>query len=348
MSGREGSTVGSYELGRSLGNGYFGQVYHATNIHSHAAIALKIIEAPDRPSAERILQEARNLQTSANEHTVQINTATTFEDDQGLLVLIDMNYVRGGTVERLFRKREISTKDVFRVARHSLFGLESTHNAGVIHKDIKPSNILVDNNSFKIGDFGQSDNISKVGHPTAGYIKHTPPEHMPFHHLRDADAAVERNYDTYAVGITLFRLLSSNFNYDIPHEIISAWKLNSGGKTLVEAVGFEPYIPNKLRKLIVKSTSLDAKERFQTASEMLTALEAMRTKVSFILPMEGPNWTAQEGDKRHVLSVKRVGGSFQFVHKVNGRKRPNQNYPTTSREQAEKHRAKAAKSMMLR
>jgi len=314
-------SIANYDAIDLIGSGNFGVVYRAKNLGTNGEVALKIVNSKTAAIADQVLQEAKSIQAVANKHTVKINTAFNFEHAGVHYSLIDMPLIRGGTLENLYKTEQLSMRDVLKAMRHTLVGLSGIHASGIIHKDVKPGNILVDNDTFVLGDFGLAAEVNITPTTNTAYVHHHPPELNQFHTMYDAGVIPSEKYDIYAAGMTFYRLLLPKSQFKILSKKYVEWCKNPKRKTLPQFCGFPHYIPRRIKTIIQKATALDRNHRYNSAHEMKLAIDKLKVNVNWRLPPTVPNWeSAAELDKIHRVSIQAKKGQFEFTYKVNGRK----------------------------
>lgn len=304
-----------------LGKGHFGIVYKAKNLGTNGEVALKIVSSQSANIADQVLEEAKNIQAAANKYTVKINTAFNIEVSGVHFSLIDMPLIRGGTIENLYMTNQLSIRDVLKSMRHILVGLSGIHAKGIIHKDVKPGNILVDNDSFILGDFGLAAEINITPTSNVAYVHHNPPELNKSHTLYDKQVIPSEKYDIYAAGMTFYRLLLPKSNFEISNKKYSDWCINPKGKTLPEFCGFPRYIPRRIKSIIKKATALDRNRRYDSTTEMKQAIDRLKVQINWTLPPSMPSWhSTVDVDRNHLVRVIEKKNKFEFKYLVNGRK----------------------------
>lgn len=305
----------------SLGSGQFGVVYKARNKGTKGLVALKIIRSPDEQTAEAVLAEAQALRKADNKHTISVNTAFNEFGNGQFLSLIDMPLVTGGNLGKLYLEDQLSIRDILKATRHILFGLSGAHSVGVTHRDVKPSNVLVDGANFLLGDFGLAKTANTALADLPSYTRHHPPELNMFHSLYDPSASAEDTYDVYATGITLYRLMGEKRNYPIAERAFTSWMKNPNHKTLPNHIGYPLYVPRKIKSIIERATSLSPENRYQSANEMRRAVERLVVDINWVIPPQLPKWEATKSlGKNYSVELLRSKDKFIFAHKVNGRK----------------------------
>jgi hypothetical protein len=195
-----------YVIDRELGRGGMGVVYRATDTVLERDVALKelpAIAATDAVLAQRFRQEAKALARLTHPHIVQVYDLV--EQDGRLWMALEL--VEGGDVLSSIEERgRLPAGEAVRIAVQMADGLGFAHGKGVIHRDVKPANVLLtDDGGAKIADFGIARLVGSAGHTMPGHVCGSPyylsPEQVAG---RPADA----RSDIYSLGATLFEMLT--------------------------------------------------------------------------------------------------------------------------------------------
>ena len=270
---REGMQWGDYRVGRLLGRGGMGDVYEASHLATGRRLALKVLRRPLSGAEDRarFLREGQIAASISHPRTVFVFGA---EEIDGVPV-IAMELVPGGTLkDRLSASGPLSPADTAAAAFDIISGLEAAHVAGILHRDVKPSNCFVgDDGSVKIGDFGISiSTLSQdVWSELAGTGFQGTPQFASPEQLRGEPLDVRS--DIYAVGATLYYLLTGRPPFDARHlrELI--------GRVTNDPVpsprALRPGTPSRLSTLIVRCLSKAPSERPQSYTEIAEALRPL-------------------------------------------------------------------------
>jgi hypothetical protein len=276
---QEGSLVaGRYRLSRLIGRGGMGKVYLATDEMLNRPIALKRIPAAilfDGDARDDMRQEANRLLDLAHENIVRIHTYY----DGPTWPFIAMEYLEGPTLKELLRGRRqhgdrFAPEEVITVARHVCRGLEYAHSKGVVHRDLKPGNLmlaappagrLAAADVVKITDFG----ISRVIHDStlrqtgkaSGTLPYMSPEQFR------GEVSTVRS-DIYSLACSLYELLNGMPPFhtgDVAYQIVHVRP-----KPLVDR-------PKPMCAAIQRGLAKDPRQRFATVDEFLAALEGKKS-----------------------------------------------------------------------
>ena len=272
-----------YKLLDLLGVGGMGWVYRAVNVQTGQVVALKVLLDQlkhDPGMLARFEQEARAGQRFHHENIVQ----TYGFGSAGGLPYIIMESVEGPSLLELLRLREknrLPAEQACDIARQAALGLHQVHLAGFVHRDIKPQNLLIDQNGLvKILDFGLSmhrdgeegDEFSMAmifGHECVGTSAYTSPEQAI-----DSLQADPRS-DVYSLGCTLFAALTG----DTPFPFSKASDVLKGHHTQIprNVCDVVPSIPRAVGEIVAKMLAKKPEDRFASAVEVAEALTVWST-----------------------------------------------------------------------
>ena len=279
LAGYSQLTVGKYKLLRVISNGAMGTVYLARTEDERGEVALKVVSqealSTNPNAAERFLREVKTLSKLGHPNIVQVYD----EDHDGDLHFLVMEYVKGQDLKawlRRFPRMEIDWS--CEVVRQTALGLQHAHERGFVHRDVKPSNLLVvadDLTTFpqvKILDWGVVRLMEKEWEGKnltyASQILGTP-DYMAPEQAYDP-RLVDVRADIYGMGCTLFRMVTGRvpFEGNSPMEKLMA----RAGKEAPRASKFWPDIPPALDAVIGRMLAHDLANRYQTPAEVAEAL----------------------------------------------------------------------------
>lgn len=263
----KGQNLGKYKILAPLGSGGFGAVYLAQDTWIDKRVAIKVPHRQNMDFGE-LLHEPRLLASVSHPNIVSIITA---EKEDNVFFIV-MEYVPGETLENLIA--EAGALDVNRSLDFTCQicnAVDHAHRQGVIHRDLRPANVLVtENDMCKVADFGTSRFLEIAAHGTT--VIGSPPYMAPeqFH-----GKAVFAS-DIYSVGITMYQMLTGMLPYDAPAPA-DLGKLMSG--ELVSPPRLKnAAIPKAISDIVMKALAPDVTNRYQRATDLMEDVLAARTR----------------------------------------------------------------------
>src|SRR5512136_1226434 len=264
----QGQKVGKYEIIRSLGSGGFGSVYLAKDTWLDIKVAIKV---PHKQSAElyKLLKEPR-LQAALNHPNIVRMLAAEKEKNVFFMV---MEYIKGPTLEKILEKeRVLGTEQAIDFIKQVSYGVDHAHKAKIIHRDLRPSNIIVsEEGTAKITDFGTSAWLNAV--PYASTRIGSPPYMAPEQFLGKASYAS----DLYSMGCMFYEMLLGRppiFDPD-PFKILE--KAQQGRITPPRLKNGR--VPREIDEIIMTCLAALPEDRYQSAGELARALAEYKGRV---------------------------------------------------------------------
>jgi serine/threonine-protein kinase len=264
-----------YQLDRSLGNGGMGEVFEATDLTLHRSVAVKLLSpslVQDEPARARFLREARALAQVNSPHVVAVYDAG--EDDERPYLVMEL--VEGTTLEHeLERTGRLEPPRAVAIAKDIASGLASAHEQGIVHRDVKPSNVfLTPSDAAKIGDFG----IARLERPDAtltltGQTFGSPPYVAP---EQATGGTVDARADLYSLGCVLFQMLVGHRPFS-GHDAVSL-VYQHVHTTPPRVDSLRPEVPVALGDLVAGLMSKDPDDRPDSGEEVQRALESVPTE----------------------------------------------------------------------
>jgi eukaryotic-like serine/threonine-protein kinase len=259
-----------YRIVGPLGAGGMAEVYLAHDDVLDRSVALKVMSgryADDEEFVERFKREAQSAAALSHPNIVSIYDRGEAEDGT---YYIAMEYLPGGTLkDRILKRGALAPRTAAAVALQIAEALRAAHAAGVVHRDIKPHNVLVtDTGDIKVGDFGiaraaTSSTMTRTGSilGTAHYI--SPEQAM--------GEPVGQGSDLYSLGVVLYEMLTGTLPYDAETSIGIAMKHVNGH--LVPPRELNPEVPEGINAVTTKLLAKSPEERYADADELIEDLE---------------------------------------------------------------------------
>src|SRR2546422_4554424 len=208
----QAALVGRYSLERELGRGGMGVVYLAREVRLDRPVAIKLLppsKASDPKLRERFLREARTAAKLSHPNIISIHAV----EEIGEFVFFAMSYIEGETLtERVRRRGPLAPSEASRVLRDVAWALAYAHGQGVIHRDVKPDNILLESGGrVLVADFGIASVVAGAGGLTSEEVVGTPAFMSPEQALGEV---VDARSDLYSLGLVGFFALSGTLPFE--------------------------------------------------------------------------------------------------------------------------------------
>jgi len=271
---------GRYRIVGRIARGGMATVYEALDTRLHRDVAVKVMHAAlarDDDFVDRFIREARSAARLSHPNVVAVFDQGSQHDDRTGedCVYLVMELVRGRTLRQLVRERgPLSPVDALAVLEPVLAALRAAHDAGIVHRDVKPENVLLaDDGRVEVADFGLARAVDAVGADTAtrgvllGTVSYLAPEQV-------VDGRADARTDVYSAGIVLFEMLTGCKPHEGDSPISVAFKHVNDDVPRPSAL--RPGIPPAVDRLVRRATDRDADRRFADGREFLDAVRSTR------------------------------------------------------------------------
>jgi TolB-like protein/predicted Ser/Thr protein kinase/cytochrome c-type biogenesis protein CcmH/NrfG len=262
--------AGKYRIIEPIGKGGMGVVYKAEDIKLERIVAVKFLPAElteDPEAKERFVREARAAAALSHNHICTIHEIGEEENES----FIVMEYVEGQSLKEKIRKGALDQAEALDIAIQVAEGLEEAHKKGIVHRDIKPGNImLTDKGTSKVMDFGLAkvlggSLITKEA-KTMGTVAYMSPEQAK-------GEVVDQRTDIWSLGVVLYEMLTGQlpfkgeFEQSMIHSI-----LNHEPEPLAK---LRPHLPKGLEKVVLTALAKNPADRYRSMDEFLEDLKAL-------------------------------------------------------------------------
>lgn len=270
-----------FQILRELGHGGMGVVLQAYDKQLKEQVAIKVLSplVGRNPEAiERLRREVSAARRVTHPNVIRIHDVS----EAGGLSYISMEYFEGVNLKEYIRQNgPLSIVRAFQIMDQIADGLEEAHRNGVIHRDLKSQNVIINRaNQIKIIDFGLARSQHLDGMTATGLIMGTP-EYMSPEQV--AGKSVDERSDIYAFGIILYELLTGRVPFTGESAISIGFKQIKDDPPTPRT--FNPGIPEELERVILKALNKDPLERYHSCSELKQELQrAMQSPVRFVPP----------------------------------------------------------------
>lgn len=260
-----------YEILEVIGTGGMAVVYKALCHRLNRLVAVKILKdefSGDEEFRRRFRAEGEAVAMLSHPNIVQVYDVSS-SDSANYIV---MELIDGISLKQYMEvKGVLNWKETLHFSMQIAKGLEHAHSRGIVHRDIKPHNVMVlKNGSVKVMDFGIARVMNKSNTLTKealGSVHYISPEQAKGGHT-------DNRSDLYSLGVVMYEMMTGRPPYDGESPVAVAIQHISGGAALPSALN--PNIPRGMEQIIMKAMALDPKDRYDSATQMLQDMEEFR------------------------------------------------------------------------
>ena len=266
-----GQTLGSYRIERLLGRGGMATVYYGVDLQLERPAALKVLDerfSGDPTYADRFVREARAMAAWRHPNIPQIYQA----GEEQAVPFYAMEYIQGLDLEKALQRlaeqgQRLPANDVVRIGQAVAAALDFAHSRGAIHRDVKPSNVLLsEDDRILLTDFGL---ILQVDRGTQGEVFGSPHYIAPEQAHRSTDATALS--DLYSLGIMLYQMLTGKVPFDDPSPTSVALQHLTLPPTPPRLLN--PQLSPATEAVLLKALSKSPADRYPTGAALMAALE---------------------------------------------------------------------------
>ena len=262
---------GRYEILEVIGTGGMAVVYKARCHRLNRLVAIKILKdelAQDEEFRRRFRAEGEAVAMLSHPNIVQVYDVST-SDNANIIV---MELIDGISLKQYMEKKGVlNWKETLHFAMQIAKGLEHAHSRGIVHRDIKPHNVMVlKNGSVKVMDFGIARVMNKSNTLTKealGSVHYISPEQAKGGHT-------DNRSDLYSLSVVMYEMMAGRPPYDGESAVAVAIQHINGGAAAPSSLN--PNIPGGLEQIIMKGMALEIRDRYISATEMLQDMEEFR------------------------------------------------------------------------
>jgi serine/threonine-protein kinase len=268
--------LGSYRMLRKLGEGGMGAVYLGYHETEARQVAIKVLSeslTSNQAFIDRFYREAKS--GALLNHPNIVRTLSVGQDQATSKHYLVLEFVDGPSASELLEDRgAMSVGDAVHITLDIARGLEHAHSRNVVHRDIKPDNILLARTGVaKLSDLGLAKRVDESSHLTATRQGFGTTAYMPYEQAVNARKADGRA-DIYALGATLYHLVTAKVPFPGENHLDVVEKKKIG--TFTPAGELNAAVPRMLDEILARMLAREPQDRYQTASELIVDLERSR------------------------------------------------------------------------
>ncbi|MDD6212019.1 MAG: Stk1 family PASTA domain-containing Ser/Thr kinase [Clostridiales bacterium] len=260
-----------YEIIGKIGSGGMSDVYKAKCHKLNRFVAIKVLKSEfsaDQNFVSKFRMEAQNAACLSHPNIVSVYDVG---EDQGVYYIV-MELIEGITLKKYIeRKKKLEIRESIEIAMQVARGIEAAHNQHIVHRDIKPQNIMISmEGKVKVTDFGiaRAASTQTISSNTMGSVHYISPEQARGGYCNEKS-------DIYSLGITLYEMLTGRVPFE-GDSTVSVALLHIQGE-MVPPRQYEPLIPISLEKIILKCTQKKPELRYASATELIDDLKKSLT-----------------------------------------------------------------------
>jgi tetratricopeptide (TPR) repeat protein/TolB-like protein len=283
----EGLRIGwRYRVKSLLGIGGMGTVYRARDEELERDVALKLIRSDIAENPAALERFKREIQLSSQVTHKNVLRVYDLGEADGIRFLT-MQFVEGDDLSRVLKRDgRFSVPRLTKIFQQILEGLRAAHEQGVVHRDLKPQNIMLDagDNVF-VTDFGLAKSLEQAGLTHTGAVVGTP-QYMSPEQVRGS--RVDHRSDIYSAGVILYEMATGSlpFTGSTPYEVM----VQRVQRAPTPAGDLNPDLPVYLRKILERCMAIDPSARYQSVGEVLRDLEASSFRTTLRFEVKRRRW----------------------------------------------------------
>ncbi len=316
--------VDRFQVTRILGKGGMGTVYLARDERLGRPVAIKVLNSDEGLSEEARIRFLRESRTAASIR--QQNVATIYEvGETGGQPFIVMEYCEGETLAQRLRRRPLEAGEFLNIARQIAAGVAAAHESGVVHRDLKAANIIIEPSGLaKILDFGLAKLLQReMGREKPSFASTSGQFFGTLHFLSPEQArggpADERS-DLFSLGVVFYQMASGQLPFNADGPLLVLEKIRDAEPE--PFVPLDPAFPPAAAKIISKLLQKNPANRYQNARDLLRDLEAidmpgLRSLSSHTRSMLGPTVHRRRGLRAAIAAAALllVGTAAYLIHR---------------------------------
>jgi non-specific serine/threonine protein kinase len=262
-----GRTISHYDILSKLGEGGMGVVYKAEDVKLKRTVALKFLPSHVAENRERFLREA---QAAASLNHPNICTIHEIDEEHGFIA---MEFIEGPSVKEKIEVRPLPLEEALNIAIQACTGLQAAHDKGIVHRDVKPANLmLTPQGQVKIMDFGLAQIGDRTRLTKTGASIGTPAYMSPEQAQRQA---TDRRTDIWSLGVVLYEMVTGRLPFEGEREAAVLYSIAHEPHEPMTALRVG--VPTELDRIVAKALAKSPEERYQHIADLVVDLRGLAT-----------------------------------------------------------------------
>ncbi|MFO1064978.1 MAG: serine/threonine-protein kinase [Pirellulales bacterium] len=295
--------IGRYDVERLIGSGGMGVVFKAYDTDLNRPVAVKLLApylAGNGSARTRFAREARAAAAVVDDHVVPIHNVETNGDHPFLV----MKFIGGGSLQqRIDREGPLELCEVLRIGMHAAKGLAAAHAQGLIHRDVKPSNILLDEGVDRalLTDFGLARASDDADLTRSGFHPGTP-HYMSPEQVRGE--AIDARSDLFGLGCVMYAMCTGHppFRSETSYAVLR--RITDDAPRPIRETN--PNVPAWLQQIVMKLLAKSREDRYRSALEVSTLIESCLAHVQHPTTAELPMELQSRSSQRNWLAASAI------------------------------------------
>lgn len=269
-----GKTIGQYQIIDKIGEGGMGVVYKAEDTTLHRIVALKMLSGHLTEDEEARARFVREAQSASSLNHPNITTVYEFLEDEDTR-LICMEYVEGKTIRDMVESGIVSIKKAIDIIIQAADALEAAHNKGILHRDVKSANIMVNmEGRVKVMDFGlahleERSKLTRTG-TSMGTLSYSSPEQI-------SGKRVNRQSEIFSLGVVFYELLTGQLPFKASNEAEIVFAIINNEPPKLSKVRDD--VPELVEVIAARMLEKDPELRFQSCDELIRDLKGIQREL---------------------------------------------------------------------
>jgi len=278
MAAPEGRILGSYRLIERIGRGGMGEVYRAEHLKLGREDAIKLLPAHLAGEADFLKRFAREASSAANLRHPNFLPVYEYGEQDDVPYLV-MPYIKGGTLKDRLERGDVTPGQIARYLTQVAEALDFAHTKGIVHRDVKPANVLIDeHDQAYLADFGIAKALEGTESLTRTGMGVGTPEYMA---PEQAQGRADPRSDLYALGIMCYQLIIGRVPYSGQSTVEILMKHLQEPIPLEPLRGMNPAAARIFGPILERALAKDPNRRFQTGRELMQVLNAGIAQTGF-------------------------------------------------------------------